>query len=81
MSSTKEQAVELLLEIPDNKIDIVVEVLKGLQSLYAKEANTANNAGPAQNALGIFGRYANPKLIPLEKEAWGEAVKGKHAAN
>ena len=30
------------------------------------------------SVMGIFNKYANPDLIPLEKEAWGEAVKEKH---
>jgi len=33
---------------------------------------------PAPNFIGIFSKYANPSLIPLEKEAWGMAVKEKH---
>ena len=31
------------------------------------------------SAMGIFEKYANPNLIPNEKDAWGEAVKEKHA--
>ncbi|MCL2048754.1 MAG: regulator of G-protein signaling domain-containing protein [Defluviitaleaceae bacterium] len=32
-------------------------------------------------AIGIFNKYANPDLVPLEKEAWGMAVKEKHGFN
>jgi hypothetical protein len=29
---------------------------------------------------GILHRYADPALIPHEGEAWGKAMKEKHAA-
>lgn len=79
MTKLKEQAVEILQEIPDDKVVTVIEILKGLRALYNQSEKTATNAGATTSAMGIFYKYANPNLIPLEKEAWGEAVKEKHA--
>lgn len=31
-----------------------------------------------KSALGIASKYANPDLIPLEEEAWGNAVAEKY---
>jgi hypothetical protein len=79
MTSVKAQAVEILQDIPDDKIAIVIEILKGLRALYAQNEKLGVHNEMPGSAMGIFSKYANPELIPLEKEAWGEAVKGKHA--
>jgi len=34
---------------------------------------------PGSSAMGVFKKYANPDLMPREKEAWSEAVREKHA--
>jgi len=38
-------------------------------------------AEDAASVLGVFSKYANTGLISKEKEAWGEAVMEKHAAD
>jgi len=81
MTRIKEQAIELLQDIPDEKIALVIEILKGLRSLYHQNGNPADYNEITPDAMGIFSKYANPDLIPLEKEAWGEAVREKHAFN
>jgi len=79
MSRIKEQAVELLLDIPDEKVETVIEILKGLLSLYSKkDIQESDDTKPS--AFGIFNKYANKDLIPLEKEAWGRAVSEKYVA-
>ena len=78
MTNIKTQAIELLQEIPDDKVFPIVEILKGLRMLYVSKENIANEETTIQNAMGIFNKYANPDLIPLEKEAWGMVVKEKH---
>jgi len=78
MTDIKTQAIELLQEIPDDKVFPIVEILKGLRLLYKSKENITNEETTIHNALGIFNKYANPDLIPLEKEAWGMAVKEKH---
>jgi len=59
----------------------VVEILKELRSLYAQSGEAAAHGAPQPAAMGSFRKYANTDLIPLEKEAWGEAVKEKHASD
>ena len=81
MSRIREQAIELLQNIPDDKIIYVIELLKGLQVLYSKIEIPAVQEVTPKSAMGICSKYANPALIPLEKEAWGEAVKEKHATH
>ena len=84
MKKLKEQAIELLQDIPDDKILTVIEILKALKEFYLNE-NISKTDEPNKDiytpscAMGIFNKYANPALIPMEKEAWGEAIKEKHA--
>ena len=81
MTSIKARAVEILQDIPDDKIFPVIEILKGLQILYAQDKKPMNNENSPANIMGICSKYANPNLISLEKEAWAEAVREKHAIN
>jgi antitoxin Phd len=34
----------------------------------------------SQSSYGVFKKYANPEMIPFEKEAWPKAAVEKHAA-
>ncbi|MCL2344137.1 MAG: hypothetical protein FWC62_09660 [Firmicutes bacterium] len=34
---------------------------------------------PIENLIGILHEYANPDLIPLEKDAWARAMEEKYA--
>ena len=79
MTMIKAQAIEILQDIPDEKVNHVIEVLKGLQILYASNKKSEVQEEVTNSAMGIFNKYANPDLIPLEKEAWGMVVKEKHA--
>ena len=82
-------AVEFHTKITDGKIDIPDEYLQGLSSdvkiiiLCDNPVTISKKAIPykSKSIKGIISQYANPELIPLEKEAWGEAVKEKHAVN
>ncbi|MCL2062915.1 MAG: hypothetical protein FWG98_00890 [Candidatus Cloacimonetes bacterium] len=78
MTNIKSQAIELLQDIPDDKVLPIIEILKGLRLLYISKENTTTKETTITNAMGILNKYANPDLIPLEKEAWGMAVKEKH---
>jgi len=82
MTRIKAQAIEILQDIPDDKVAPVIEVLKGLRALYAvqTERSAAQETTP-ESVMGICHKYANPDLIPLEKGAWGEAVKEKHGVH
>ena len=44
---------------------------------FARKATTADTV---ESMAGILHKYANHALIPYESEAWGKAVKEKHAA-
>ena len=81
MTKIKEQAIEILLDIPDDKVFYLIEILKGLRALYTQNKKRTIHDITPSDILGICKQYANPKLIHLEKEAWCEAVKEKHAIN
>ena len=81
MTKLKEQAVEILLDIPEDKVITAIEMLKALRALYTESGESAVRNETVSDAMGIFSKYANPALIPLEKGAWGEAVKEKYAAH
>ena len=50
-----------------------IENIKNSESVDAKPVD--------KSALGILKQYANPELIPLEKDAWGKAVADKCTNN
>jgi len=82
MLSLKEQAIEFIKTIPDNKLVYVMDMFEGIKGLL--DDNEQNVKQPQQASLeaysvmGVFRKYANPNLIPNEKNAWGEAVKEKY---
>ncbi|MCL1810124.1 MAG: hypothetical protein FWG42_10225 [Clostridiales bacterium] len=39
----------------------------------------ASSAEHTSTVMGVFKKYANPSLIPREKDAWGDAARKKHA--
>jgi len=81
MTKIKEQAIELLLDIPDDKVIYVIDILKGLKGIFESENIKRTTKRKRQTAMGILNKYANPDLIPLEKDAWGKAMVEKHAIN
>ena len=82
-------AVEFNAKILDGKIEVPMEYLRTLVSdvkvimLYETPPNSHVKQSDSENKSikGIISKYANPELIPLEKTAWEEAVKEKHAIN
>ncbi|MCL2107942.1 MAG: hypothetical protein FWH20_01165 [Oscillospiraceae bacterium] len=85
MTRNQTQVFEILQDIPDDKLSAAIEILKGLRALYRlPEADTVQENASADihgGAFGILHKYANPDLIPLEKEAWGMAVREKYAVD
>ncbi|MCL2222004.1 MAG: hypothetical protein FWC20_03780 [Oscillospiraceae bacterium] len=79
MTKLKAEAIELIQDIPDDKVAVAIEFLKELQVLYEKKENPVTQNEKTVGAMGIFAKYANSDLVPLEKEAWGEALREKHA--
>ena len=78
MTGIKEQAMEILQDIPDDKVAAVIEILRGLRLLYVQSETPADQKVTPDSVMGICNQYANPNLIHLEKGAWAEAVKEKH---
>lgn len=81
-------AVEFRAKIADGKIDIPNQYLQEISPdvkiimLYENSVvESEKTVAIKKSAKGIISQYANPELIPLEKEAWGEAVREKHAIN
>ena len=78
MLALKEQAYEIIRELPQEKIPTVITILRGLQVLSQQEVPTKSDT---QSAMGIFKKYANPDLIPSEKDAWENAMVEKHGTH
>ena len=82
-------AVEFQTKITDGKIDIPDEYLLGLSSdvkiIILCEHPLQTSMKPISNQSksikGIVRKYANPSLVPFEKEAWGASVEDKHVIN
>ena len=80
-------AVEFHTKITDGKIDIPTEYLQDISSdvkiiiLYENPITISEKVlhRGANSIKGIINKYANPELMSIEKEAWGEAVKDKYA--
>ena len=79
MTKIKEHAIELLWDIPDEKVVYVIDILKGLKGISDSEINECAAQKNRRTSMGILSKYANADLIPYEKEAWGKAVKEKYA--
>lgn len=69
--STLEKAMELLQKMP--------EICFVNSQMEAEE--TSQKKKSAKSIVGIAQKYANPDLIPLEKEAFANAMAEKHRLN
>lgn len=74
--STKELAYSILDSLSE-------EQLKGFIMLFSGSGETRPKAGTskvlsAESVAGMAAKYANPDLIPLEKEAWANAAAEKY---
>ena len=75
--STLEKTIELLQTIPENKLDTIYTFLQFVKS----QEDSKEEQSQSTSAFGIAHKYANPDLIPLEKEAFANALAEKHAVN
>ncbi len=75
--STLEKAIDLLQTLPESRLETVYTFLQFIK--YQDEA--AEPKRSSTSAFGIGHQYANPDLIPLEKEAFANAMAEKHAIN
>ena len=46
--------------------------------ILIQDDNETGNADGIKALRGSLSKYANPDLIPKEKEAWGEAMREKY---
>ena len=76
--STLEKAMDLLQTIPENKLESVYTFLQFIKFQEAGQKTPGYRDGKT-SAFGIAHKYANPDLIPLEKEAFANAMAEKHA--
>ncbi|MCL1981944.1 MAG: hypothetical protein FWG53_02470 [Clostridiales bacterium] len=81
MTKAKQQVIDMLRDIPDDKVVHILEMMRGFMLLYSTDDKSMATIESAPTAMGIFNKHANPALIPKEKGAWGEAIREKYANN
>ncbi len=76
--STLEKAIDLLQTLPERELETAYTFLQFID--FQKNNDKNNEYGTNKtSAFGIAHEYANPELIPLEKEAFANAMSEKHA--
>lgn len=75
--STLEKAINLLQTMPENKLEAVYMYMRFVST--QTDETTVPKGKSAHSIVGIAHEYANPELIPLEKEAFANAMAEKHA--
>lgn len=78
--STLEKAINLLQTMPEHKLEAIYMYMQFVNSLTENE-ETGIKKKSASSIAGIARKYAKPELIPLEKEAFANAMAEKHAIN
>lgn len=77
--STLEKAINLLQTMPQHKLEAVYTYMQFVNTLAENEETVTKKS--ANSIVGIAHQYANPDLIPLEKEAFANAMAEKHEIN
>lgn len=75
--STLEKAMNLLQTMPENKLEAIYMYMRFVSA--QTDEPTVPGVKSARSIVGIAHEYANPELIPLEKEAFANAMAEKHA--
>ena len=79
MTDIKEQAIELLREIPDEIVIYIIDILRGMKGISESGKSKVSTEKTRKSAMGILNEYADVSLISHEKEAWGNAMREKYA--
>lgn len=84
--STLEKTINLLQEMPEQTLESLYNFICSVwirqdSNLKPSENAFTPNARDVDSIIGIAREYANPELIPLEKEAFANAMAEKHAIN
>lgn len=72
--STKELAYSLIDDLTESQLNEVIKILYAFSEAAVKKEKKGISA---ESVAGIAAKYANPDLIPLEKEAWANAAAEK----
>ncbi|MCM1579382.1 MAG: hypothetical protein NC078_11350 [Ruminococcus sp.] len=73
--STRERAYNLIDKLNENQLNAVVDFLN---AFFEPIPQNSKKHLSAESVMGIAGKYANPDLIPFEKEAWANAAAEKY---
>ena len=79
MTKIKEQAIELLRDIPDEIVVYIIDILRGMKGISESGKSEVSVEKKRKSAMGILNEYANVGLVSQEKEAWGNAMREKYA--
>ncbi|MCL2322044.1 MAG: hypothetical protein FWC47_08075 [Oscillospiraceae bacterium] len=66
------------ISLPESLRNTQVEIIILPIDKKSATSDTLNKPVSLESIIGTLSSYANPDLIPLEKEAWSEAVYEKH---
>ena len=84
---TKEKKKEILIrhfgKWDDEDVKVILEIIEERKNFSrGQDINEKlDHQETISSVMGICNKYANPDLIHLEKEAWGEAMREKHGIN
>lgn len=78
--STLEKAINLLQTMPEHKLEAIYMYMQFVNSFTENEETNIKKKS-ASSITGIAHKYAKPELIPLEKEAFANAMAEKHTIN
>jgi hypothetical protein len=76
--SELQKTIDLLQTIPENRLESVYTFLQFIK-FQENEQRSVESKQKKTSAFGLAHKYANPALIPLEKEAFANAMAEKHA--
>lgn len=84
--STLEKTINLLQEMPEHTLESLYDFIYSIwihQDDNAKQPESIfiPDEKDVDSIIGIAHEYANPELIPFEKEAFANAMAEKHAIN
>lgn len=69
MTQIKEKAVEMLQELPDDKVVYVIDILKGLMGLYGDAKVDTNDLTEPQMALERLKKYRGRVSANIDEKA------------
>ena len=74
---TREYAIEVINTLSDEQVTKVIELILAFQ----QEKKVEEQPKKTLTARGALHKYANPAMIPFEKDAWEGTAVEKYAKN